>query len=139
MWPLLLDTKPKCLFSASAQLARVNDDRPVRLLHILKSALHKSAVLQFHYGIAIRNSADFIEASRRTPTTAVDSVLQRSIERCAINARLSAGNNLQGIRDERFASKTGSTLYLSYKQRNRGLLTVIYSQVDRVLTKLRQL
>ena len=52
-------------------------------------------MLQFFDRITIGNSAKLIEPSRRTPTAALNSVFESSIERRAIDSRLSARNNFQ--------------------------------------------
>jgi hypothetical protein len=91
--PMLLDAKMNCLLSAAAQLVEVDNHRGVGIFDILHCAFDKTSVLQFFDRITIWNSAELIEATRRTPTAALNSVLERGIERRAINARLSAGNN----------------------------------------------
>src|SRR5215467_11832588 len=79
-----------CLLSAAAQVAGVNDNVSIRILHVLQGPLGKSAGFQLLKWVLIRNPAKFIEPSRRTPPTALDSVHECNIERRAINACLSA-------------------------------------------------
>jgi hypothetical protein len=54
-------------------------------------------VLQLYYWITIRNSAEFIESPRRTPTAAINSMLHRGIEGGPIDAGLSARNDLHNL------------------------------------------
>src|SRR5262249_23662585 len=91
--------------------------RPIRIPDICQRALGKNAALlprsgglqsagaiwrslllvfrlQFIDWISIRNSAELIEASSRTPTPAGDSVRERDIECRPIHACLSTGNDL---------------------------------------------
>src|SRR5207249_4718548 len=89
---LLLDAEPNRLFRATAQFARVNNDGSIGVFHVLQGAPGESTMFQFPDRIPIGNPADFITASSRTPTAAIDSMLQRRIKRRAINAGLAARN-----------------------------------------------
>jgi len=78
------------LLSAAAKFAWVNDERSVRIFHVLQRALGETANCQFLNWVLIRNPAEFIETPSWTPPTAFDSMLQCDIERRTIHARLSA-------------------------------------------------
>src|SRR5207237_5903477 len=93
MRPFLLDAKTNCLLSAAAQLVEINNHRGVGIFDILHCALDKTSLLQFFDRIAIGNCAELIQSFRRTPTAALNSMFECSVERRAINSRLSAGNN----------------------------------------------
>ena len=93
--PVLLDAKTNCLLSAAAQFIEVNNQCGVGIFDILHCALDKTSVLQFFDRISVGNSAELIEASHRTPTAALNSVFEGSIERRTIDSRLPAGNNFQ--------------------------------------------
>src|SRR5207248_9630436 len=82
-----------CLLCAATQLAGINNDSSIRIFHVLQSALGKTAIDQFPHGISIRNPPEFIKASSWTPAATIDAVFQRHVERSAIDASLSAGNN----------------------------------------------
>ena len=64
------------------------------MFHILQRAFAETAALQFLNWIAIRNFAEFIESSSRTPSAALNPVSERDIERGAIHACLPARNDL---------------------------------------------
>jgi len=90
---MLLDAKTNCLLSAAPQFVEVNNHRGVGIFDILHCALDKTSVLQLFDRITIGNCAELIEATRWTPTAALNSMFECSVERRAINSRLSAGNN----------------------------------------------
>ena len=129
MRPFLLNTEVNGLFGAAAHLAEVNDHRSIRIFDILQGALGETAVFQFLERITVGNFANFIEPSSGTPTAAIDSEFYRGIKCCAIDAGLSAGNNLQTSR---------STFDLTYEQWNRCFVPLIHCQIDRILAELRQ-
>src|SRR2546421_12989196 len=79
----------------AAKLAKVDSNRPVGISLVRHCALGETAVIQFFDRISIRDPAKLIEAPGRTPAAAVDSMYQRNIERRAIHAGLSSGNNSQ--------------------------------------------
>jgi hypothetical protein len=93
MWTLLRNTELNRLLRAALELPGINDHCPVRILNVLQSALPEPAGRQFAQRITIWNSAEFVQTPRRTPATAFDPVAQRDVERRAINAGLSAGND----------------------------------------------
>jgi hypothetical protein len=95
MRPFLLDAEADCLLRAAAQFVEVDNHRGVGIFDILHCALDKTSVLQFFDRISVGNSAELIQSSRRTPTAALNSVFEGSIERRAIHSRLSARNNFQ--------------------------------------------
>ena len=86
------------MLSAATKLAGVNNDSSIRIFHVLQRAFCETTGCQFLKRILSRNQAKFVKPSGGTPPAAFDSVLERDIERCAINACLPAGNYLQRFR-----------------------------------------
>src|SRR6266481_1525609 len=102
MRPLLFKAEADCLLSAATKLAGVNNDSSIRIFHVLQRAFRETTGFQFLKRILIRNQAKFVKPSGGTPSAAFDSVLERDIERRAINACLPAGNYFQSIRYRRW-------------------------------------
>jgi hypothetical protein len=98
VWPSLLNAEVDRLLGSSTQVAGVNDNGSIGILYVLQSSLGQSTVFQLLKWVTVRNSAEFIDASSRTPTAGFDSVLQRDIKRCAIDACLSARNDFHCLR-----------------------------------------
>src|SRR5204862_3258618 len=106
MRPLQLLAAFNCIFGPASQLVRIDNDRSVRIPDIRQRAFGKNValfprsgglqspflvfLLYFLNRIVIRNPPKFIETTRWTLPTTLDSALKRNIERCAIHARLSA-------------------------------------------------
>jgi len=95
MRPLQLNTEANGLLSAAAKFYRVNDDSAIRIFHVLQRAFGETAALQFLNWVVIRNFAEFIQPSGRTPSAALKPVPERDIECGTINACLPARDDLK--------------------------------------------
>ena len=78
---------------AAFQLVKINDDRPVRIAHVLCGARFVVAFLQLLERITLGNFSILGFAPGRTPAAALDPVLHCRIKRRAIHSSLSAGDN----------------------------------------------
>src|SRR3954462_10521394 len=65
------------------------------MVHVLQRAFVETAALQFLNWIVIRNFAEFIQSSGRTPTAALNRVPKRKIKGSAIHACLAARDDLE--------------------------------------------
>jgi hypothetical protein len=81
------------LLSAATKLAWVNDERSVRIFHVLQRPLTETTSFQLLNWVLVGNPAEFIKTPGRAPPATLDSVLQRDVECRAIHAGLSARNN----------------------------------------------
>ena len=84
---------------AAFELVKVNNDRAVRVVNILASALFVPAFFQLFQWISIRNFSVFIGATSRTPAAAFHVMLERDVQRRAIHSSLSARNNFHSVLD----------------------------------------
>src|SRR5262249_44012140 len=90
-----LNTEAKGLLSAAAKFLRVNDNSSIRIFHVLQRAFGETAALQFLDWVVIRDLAEFIQPSSRTPSAALKPVPEPDVECGAINACLSARDNFE--------------------------------------------
>src|SRR5882672_8495335 len=80
---------------AAFQRAEVEDRRAVAVEHVLQGALLVAAAGQLGEGVARGNGTVFGDAARGRPAAAGKSRIERSVERAAVDAGLSAGDDLR--------------------------------------------
>ena len=76
-----------------AWLTETNDDCAIGIFDVLQCAIGETPLLHFSKRVAVRNFPKLIEPPGRTPSAAMDSVLERDVESGAVNASLSTGND----------------------------------------------